>query len=158
MENKVDVIEAIPIAGAPIGGSVDPQWERLKTSKLPEDKGKEGLRLSMDGPGKTNKQKAIVEFLCPTRDQGRRRIRRDKDTKARDNENRDNNTTTSKEVDDGAGGRLKYVSYETEKDKDAKVLRLEWTTNHACENGEEDDGDKKPSSGHWGFFTWLIIM
>ncbi len=107
----------------------------------------------MEGGSKKDKQKAVVDFLCPTKKEERKRLRRDKDGKEDDDEEDD--TADSEEVDDGAGGRLKFVKYEAV--EDVMVLNLEWTTKYACEDAKEDGG-KKDSSGHWGFFTWLIIM
>ena len=65
---------------------------------------------------------------------------------------------------DGAGGILKFTSYDLV--GESKVLNLEWQTPHACEDSAKDgsgkggggkDG-KSEGGGHWGFFTWLIIM
>lgn len=156
MEDKIDVVEAIPIAGeysTTIGGRLEPHWTRLKTSGLSGDKGKEGLRLSMEGGSTKEKQRAVVEFLCPPKSEERRRLRRAKDD---EDDDEDDDTAPGEEVDDGAGGRLKYVSYESA--GEVKVLNLEWTTQHACEDAKDDNNEKKSSSGHWGFFTWLIIM
>ncbi len=153
MEDKVEFIEAIPIAGATIGGSFDPHWTRLKTSDSPADREKEGLRLTMEGGSKKEKQKAVVELLCPRKDEERRRLRRDKDN---NDDDEDDDTATGEVVSDGAGGRLKYLSYEPA--GDVMVLSLEWTTKFACEDAKGNDDEKKSSSGHWGFFTWLIIM
>lgn len=158
MEDHVDFFDAIPIAGEYLtstGRRLDPHWTRLKTSDLSGDKGKEGLRLSMEGGSKKDKQRAVVEFLCPPKEEERRRQRRDKDDKD-DDEGEDDDTATGEEVDDGAGGRLKYVSYESA--GEVMVLNLEWTTPFACEDATDDNEEKKSSSGHWGFFTWLIIM
>ena len=125
------------------GRHLEPQWSRLKTSDSPADREKEGLRLSMQGGDKNKKQKAVVEFLCPPKQEDRRRLRRGKG----------GHTATGEEVDDDHDGRLKYISYAQV--EDTMVLSLEWTTKYACENANDE---VKTSSGHWGFFTWLIIM
>ena len=57
-------------------------------------------------------------------------------------------------IDDGQGGTLKYISWAPE--GGSTVLRLEWETTHACENSSAPTNSS--SSGHWGFFTWFIIM
>lgn len=102
----------------------------------------------MEGKSEKDKRRAVVEFLCSREDDERRRQRRDKIGK-------DDYEGEDEVVDDGVGGKLKYVSYELA--GEVEVLNLEWTTQYACEDaaGEEEE---KPSSGHWGFFTWLIIM
>ena len=110
----------------------------------------------MEGGSKKDKQKAVVEFLCPRKKEERRQLRRDKDDKkAKKDDDEEDDTADSEEVDDGAGGRLKFMKYEPV--EDVWVLNLEWTTEYACEDAKENEG-KKMSSGHWGFFTWLIIM
>ena len=148
----------IPIAGefsTTIGGSLDPQWTRLKTSSAPDDRGKEGLRLEMGGgkyeedDGKVRPQKAVVEFLCNENDEERRRA-----VSRRDNEEEGpGRNKAAEETDDGEGGKLKFLSYKYV--GDSKVLSLEWQTKYACENAKSDGGK---SGGHWGFFTWFIIV
>ena len=149
--------------GHSIGGHLDAKYVRLKGSDSTSDREKEGVRLTLKG-GKHEKQdqKAIVEFLCQ-RDEKFEQVRRNAEDK--DKEENDDDQNSGKDVDhddsgekqdDGHGGSLKFVSWEDEEDK-TKVLRLEWNTKYACEDfdGEVDDGS---GSGHWGFFTWLIVM
>jgi hypothetical protein len=45
------------------------------------------------------------------------------------------------------------------------VLRLDWRTKYACPttvddtpSKEKDPDTTKPTTKHWGFLTWLIIM
>jgi Autophagy-related protein 27 len=50
------------------------------------------------------------------------------------------------------------------------VLRLDWRTKHACpttvdndtpskdKDKDKDNDPSKPTTKHWGFLTWLIIM
>lgn len=157
-ENSTQIIGAIPIAGEYLntGENLNPKWTRLKSSPSASDRAKEGLRLEMNGAkypqdetGK--KQKAVVEFLCDAPEQSRRRwlAARDDDTK----DGKDD-PEARKEVDDGHGGRLKFLSYDDV--LDTQVLSLEWRTKYACENSTDRGQDS--GSGHWGFFTWLIIM
>ena len=131
------------------------------------------------------KQETVIEFLCDRKgddesgDKRRRaqalelstiaskgRIRRDDDDDS-DNDGDDNDDNDlpdlphgGESTSDGAGGTLKYISYDTVGDK--KILSLEWHTTHACEDGAKDSPNKgkanNDSGGHWGFFTWLIIM
>lgn len=144
---------------------MNPKWSSLKTSPSPEDRQKDGLRLEMNGakypPDKTGKkQKAVIEFLCDAKEQERRRKlsgvspREDDDDSNKDDDNKDEeNPNAGDEVDDLNGGRLKFVEYV---DVDGTMtLNLEWRTKYACEDAKPDPGT---SSGHWGFFTWLIIM
>ena len=148
------------------GGALDPKWTRLKTSNSLADREKEGLRLVMNGGKYENrKQKAIIEFIClpGSKDADRRRDdipiiyeEEDDDNAWGDDANDGDNDDDKSEgvTDDGHGGKLKFIKWEEE--EDAKVLRLEWDTKYACEDATVS-GDKS-SSGHWGFFTWFIIM
>ena len=92
------------------------------------------------------KQKTVIEFYC-SRD-------RDNAVEKRDEDEREDkgNDKSQEEVDDGQGGRLKFLSYEDEKDE--TVLRLEWKTVHACEDAKDVGGQ----SGGWGFFSWFFFM
>ena len=176
-EHKEMAGNTIPIAGEYYhltGDSLDPKWTRLKTSASNSDREKEGLRLEMSGPKfEKVKQKAIIEFICkPDTDYDRKRRRSGSDffgvdNKAADedkdpNEGADDGDDDEEEdksgeiTDDGHGGKLKYISWDTEKDQ-TRVLRLQWDTKYVCEDAENLDDDKS-SSGHWGIFTWFIIM
>ena len=157
--------DVIPIAGEfshNTGGALDPKWTRLKTSASNADREKEGLRLEMNGGSfEKKKQKAIVEFICQPdlKDEDRRRdgfVRpyEDGDDDEKDGSENSEDDKNGEVADDGHGGKLKFISWEEE--KDVKVLRLEWDTKYACEDAK-DSGDES-SSGHWGFFTWFIIM
>ena len=109
---------------------------------------------------KMRDQKAIVEFLCDRKDESgeRRRARLARDEsddgeKVADAPN-DEERKKKEQVDDGEGGVLKFVSYKEVGEDD--ILSLEWRTKYACEDRTDDAGES--SSGHWGFFTWFIIM
>ena len=180
----------ITIAGRVDGRPLDPVWTRLNTSSHPQDRHREGLRLKMGGGlfpinGRKTKQETVIEFLCKREGDGesedmrrraeapefltdpsRRKIKKDDDDDSdKDGDDNDNDgfpelphdgETTS----DGAGGTLKYISYDMVGDN--KVLSLEWRTPRACEDDAKDSPNKgktdDSSGGHWGFFTWLIIM
>lgn len=148
----------IPIAGEyyhTIGGSLDPKWTRLKTSSAPDDRGKEGLRLEMGGgkypedDGKVWPQKAVIEFLCneATEEKQRSASGIDKEDEG------DERNKAAEETDDGVGGKLRFLDYGYVGEN--KVLSLEWQTKYACENAKGDGGK---AGGHWGFFTWFIII
>lgn len=148
MENVTTEVRAIPIAGdftISTGGALDPKWTRLKTSTRPADRDKEGVMLEMGGgrytdDGKTQKQKAVVEFLCDGRSEERRRggvARRDDDDgeeKEGDGDD-DEDSHEREETDDGEGGTLKFISYKDVGDD--KILSLEWHTKYACEGASE---------------------
>lgn len=166
IENVNGTIEkAIGIAGEYMqtGEHLDAKWTRLKSSASHGDRQKDGLRLEMNGakypPDKTGlKQKAVVEFLCDAKEQERRRgliagiNAREEDDKEDGDEDAED-PEAGEETDDGKGGKLKFLSYENV--EGVMVLNLEWTTKYACEDAKKDPVS---SSGHWGFFTWLIIM
>lgn len=158
IENSTIIERVIPIAGdftLSIGGVLDPKWTRLKTSTLPADRGREGLGLKMGGGRygdegeKEQRQKAVVEFLC---DKGPEE--RPRGISRRDDEKNGGENHGNEKIDDGEGGTLSFLSYEDVGDE--KVLSLEWHTKYACEGAEESGG--KSSGGHWGFFTWFVIM
>ena len=160
IEHKNTTHGVIPIAGEfgpTTGGSLDPKWTRLKSSSAPDDRGKEGLRLEMGGgkykeeeDGKMHDQKAVVEFLCDksTEERPRALSRRD------DEEEGDEKDKEAEETDDGEGGKLKFLNYELVGHSQVHVLSLQWNTKYACENAKVDG----KGGGHWGFFTWFIIM
>ena len=166
----------IPIAGAHTlskGGDLDPKWTRLKTSPSHTDSQLEGLRLQIFG-GKYagRKQSAVVEFLCPGKeerrsDEGRRRGQsRDAaaDDEADDREGGENEVDSDEEeikeeIEDGAGGTISFLSYgEVATDDKEDVLRLKWTTPHACEDAINKPETGGSSGAQWGFFTWFIVM
>lgn len=99
---------------------------------------------------------AIMEFLCPAKGEERRRSYQaltaedDDDKKGEENDA----DKSGEETDDGDGGTIKLLSWDNQ-DK-PKTLRLKWETKHACENAAGEGGGS--SKGHWGFFTWFILM
>lgn len=92
------------------------------------------------------KQKAIVEFICIRQSEERRTMY---GVSTAEDEDR-----SGEETDDEHGGKIKILSWLDE--EEAKVLRLQWDTQYACEDAK--DGGGSSSSGHWGFFTWFILM
>lgn len=154
VENVTTITDTIPIAGdygLSIGGDLDPQWKRLKSSDSPADREKEGVRLEVNG-GKYEgkKQKAFIDFICIPKDP-KEEERRDWNEYLTEEDDTDK---SGEEVDDEHGGKIKFMSWENE--EDAKALRLEWHTWYACEDAV--GGNNLSSSGHWGFFTWFILM
>ena len=158
IENITIIERVIPIAGnfeLSLGPALDPKWTRLKTSSRPADRGREGVELEIGGgrypqdSKNGEKQKAVVEFLCDKKPEERRgNLRRD------GQEEGDGEGNEKDSADDGEGGTLSFSSYEMVGDE--RVLGLTWQTKYACEDAQEDSG--RSGGGHWGFFTWFIIM
>ncbi|SLM37818.1 Autophagy-related protein 27 [Lasallia pustulata] len=122
------------------GRSLDPKWQRLKPASS-------GIRLEMHGgklpPPHGRKQMAVIDFLCPAAAA--------ETAAATDGE--------EGEGDGEEGAGLRFVGYgpaEEEEGKETDVLRLEWRTRYACEGSIGKGGEGK--GGHWGFFTWFILM
>lgn len=164
---------AFPIAGLEPGGggSKDPEITRLKK----QDSEAEGVRVKLSGGEIREDLKkrgkpaaAVIEFQCdPDRtglegltefdeedsddesdSEKERRIRRDDGDDEHDGDKDDKGS---------ADGRrsLQFKSFGAV-DDNLYVLRLDWKTKYACESYSRDN--PKSSNGHWGFFTWLIIM
>ena len=153
-------LDAIPIAGNYLheGASLDPKWTRFKASSSHGDREKEGLRLEMHGRKHDHfNQMAVVEFLCDADKEKEERRQGLPNLRLRQEKDDDNAVPHfNQEEDDGNGGLLKFQGY-NEADH-TKILSLEWTTRTACEDAVDDEPEKGSTSGHWGFFTWLIIM
>ncbi|KAL8781123.1 MAG: hypothetical protein Q9203_000810 [Teloschistes exilis] len=150
-------MDAIPIAGQYTtngGTELDPEITRLATSSSPSDREKEGFRLSLQGPKHQGlKQKAVIEFLCYKAEDRDLRARGENAGTLEDDAGEEDHSATDEISDDGYGGTLKYLDYDVVGDD--KVLIMEWRTKYACEGeGKSPAG----SSGHWGFFTWFIIV
>ncbi|KAL9616154.1 MAG: hypothetical protein Q9204_008608, partial [Flavoplaca sp. TL-2023a] len=129
------------------------------------DREKEGFRLALHGPKYPEKngvkQKAVIEFLCNDKAEEKEVMEKRGSVAARkadvdgDGEEEDH-SATGEMADDGHGGTLKYLDYSMV--GDSQVLSLEWQTKYACEDAGKRGDDDKKSSGHWGFFTWFIII
>lgn len=165
-ENSTSFEDAIPIAGKFTlhgGTELDPEITRLKTSSSASDREKEGFRLALQGPKYPDKngqkQKAVIEFLCSDKAEEKKAMKRGLTArKDEDDEDGEEDHSASGEIaDDGHGGTVKYIDYSMV--GESKVLSLEWRTKYACEDAAKKGGDDKASSsGHWGVFTWFIIM
>ncbi|KAL8996948.1 MAG: hypothetical protein Q9169_003654 [Polycauliona sp. 2 TL-2023] len=166
-ENSTSFEAAIPIAGQYTlhgGTELDPDITRLKTSSTASDREKEGFRLVVHGPKypekNGHKQQAVIEFLCADKAEEKMKGKRGlvvarKDEDAEDGDEEDH-SATGEVADDGHGGTVKYIDYSMV--GDSQVLSLEWRTKFACEDAAKKGGNDKNSSGHWGFFTWFIII
>lgn len=146
----------LEIAGqytASTGGALDPKWTRLKTSSSNADSQLEGLDLVIHGKTYEQKhQKAIIRFLCLRKDKDFEKRKREDSGDDRDDKQKGWNDRL--EVDDGNGGRLKFLRHQTEGDD--SVLRLEWKTEFACEDAVSGGGSG--GKGGWGFFSWFFFM
>jgi hypothetical protein len=149
-DGRDEVTEAIPVAGELKdygGGHLDPKCTRLDPSDSNYDSKRGGLKIELNGGfrGK-RKQKAVVEFLC---DPNRTGTELDIDSEDK-HEGEEEQPAIS-------GSSLKFIKYDKYlPDTDVDVLWLEWYTKYACENQKDEDDAAK--SGHWGFFTWFLIM
>ncbi|MCJ1470140.1 hypothetical protein MMC07_008785 [Pseudocyphellaria aurata] len=160
IENINGTIEsAIGVAGEyqhSTSEALNPKWTSLKSSPSADDRQKDGLRLEMNGAkyppdSSGKKQKAVIEFLCNAKEEERRRGVRPREDDDDGEDEEDPNAPD--EVDDGKGGRLKFIEYVDV--EGTMTLNLEWKTKYACEDVKPDPAS---STGHWGFFTWLIII
>ncbi|KAF2461970.1 autophagy-related protein 27 [Lineolata rhizophorae] len=184
-EDDIKIVDrVVPIAGdypTSNGRALDPMWTRLRDSASNTDSNKEGLRLELHGgkypeKRKGQKQKAVIEFLCDPDRTGlegidgsslgpsegevesalaaaERRIRREEPEGDGDDSGDDDDADDPE--DDHRS--LKFISYKVEGEDNIMVLRLSWLTKHACER-DTNDGNGSSGSGHWGFFTWFIII
>lgn len=148
-EVRDEISKVIAIAGEledDGGGSLDAKCTRLKTSKSQE---KEGLRIELNGGvygDPERKQNAVVEFLCDP----------DRTGRETDLDPEDKYEGGESEPIEGDSS-LKFISYGPDlPDTKVDTLRLEWHTKYACESQKDEDDSAK--SGHWGFFTWFLIM
>lgn len=154
-----DVLDHMDIAGnyELNGRKLEPKLQRLKTAPSHADSQREGVRIELGG-GYFHQRKngAIIEFLC-VREGPTERRRGDEEGDDKKDDDKEDPGKGGEEVDDGKGGKLKFVSYgpRSEESPD-QVLRLTWLTKYACENAVSEPSEK--TSTHWGFFTWIFVM
>ncbi|KAL3463234.1 autophagy-related protein 27 [Aspergillus heterothallicus] len=177
-DGEVDDAYSFPIVGfEPMGhGAPDPVVKRLK--KLDSDR--EGLQVELKGGwypvGDKGKRKhkdasAVIEFECdPDRSgleglvaetsESKLRVREENKGDGGDDKNGEGEGGGDDEgkepLDDGSRPErsLQYKSF-GKADDESYVLRLNWKTRYACDDYALS---RENSSGHWGFFTWLIII
>lgn len=144
------------------GKDLNAKWETLSESNSHADSEKDGLRLTMNGgthPLNDEKrpQKVIVEFLCDKTLVGDENLWNPEDKydsgKDKRAEREDDEPEDGETGDDTNKPSLQFHSYDT---GDVDILRLDWRTKYACLDAK-DEKDRDPN-GHWGFFTWFIIM
>lgn len=143
---------AFPIVGLDhMGyGAKDPEITRLK--KL--DSEREGLQVKLWGGEYLNDKKekkragAVVEFQCDPERSGLEGLHTQED-----DEKRAQQITSDSDSD---AESLQFKSFGPGDDS-TYILKLDWRTKYSCDNYLRDNKGKS-SGGHWGFFTWFIIM
>lgn len=183
-DSKADVpLEHRVIAGEAEDRALGETFTRLSTSASEKDKGKEGVRVVLQGGQfQDRKQKAVVDLLCKDSVEGTEgEIDPDKDLSKpsattsqpavatataagssvrvvrADDKNKDGVPVQIKKPD----AALIWESYGPSEEEPGSVdaLKLTWYTKHACEKTSGGGGgDGKDESKHWGFFTWIIIL
>ncbi|KAF2194794.1 hypothetical protein K469DRAFT_706282 [Zopfia rhizophila CBS 207.26] len=159
----------VPIAGTYTlnsGTEIDARFSLLRNSKSHSDAGREGVRAELHGgryPFKKGgmPQQAIIEFVCDKERTGLEGDEKDEggegdDGKDKKEEGREKKLRRRDDKgceDSNKSLRFCGYTYEEEKDKTIGVLRLDWRTKYACEDAVDEISD-----GHWGFFTWFIII
>lgn len=153
-------------------GQLNAHFELLRDSKSNSDQGREGLRAELHGGRfpyddhkKGEDQRAIIEFVCDKDREGTEKGEVDDGGDREDDDGEGDGKDEKRKLrlrSDGNGSKcedsdasLRFCGYqqeETERNKKATTLRLEWRTKYACEDAPQD------SSSHWGFFTWFIII
>lgn len=166
-DNQTDVLmDSWPLAGdlRDYGGKdLNAKWESLSESDSHADSEKEGLRVSMNGghhkSDGNRPQKVIVEFICDKDLFGDENLYDPEDKYDGDDGKEKRDETEEPEdgekEDPAKQPSLKLVKYD-KTGVDFDILRLEWKTKFACLDAK-DQKDRDPN-GHWGFFTWFIIM
>jgi autophagy-related protein 27 len=161
---------AFPIAGLEhLGhGAKDAEITRLQK----QDPDREGLLVKLYGgeylEDHNNSKKAtaaVIEFQCdPDRSgleglEALQEVNLDSDSQRR--RRRETVPTGDDQGDDKDSGggaddsqSLRFKSFKLV--DDTYILRLDWKTRYSCDNYVKDRDEA--SNGHWGFFTWLIIM
>ncbi|KUL81398.1 hypothetical protein ZTR_10985, partial [Talaromyces verruculosus] len=174
-DGRSDPLKSLPIAGyenALGGGSKDVEINLLKSI----DPDTEGVRVKISGgtiPEPELKKKypasAIIDFQCDPNRTGLEGLKNDDDldqatdSKLRRREDSDEGKDGDKEGEDKPAPKtssLTFQSFSLVDDKEGFVLRLDWKTKYACEDYKRENPGSGGGNGggHWGFFTWLIII
>ncbi|KAF2740833.1 hypothetical protein EJ04DRAFT_558801 [Polyplosphaeria fusca] len=167
---------------------IDAKFSLLAKSGSNADVGRQGVRAELHGgrfpfdDAKTGRdQMAIIEFVCDPERTGLEGDEKDEgdglpdndddkekdgdkdkdDDKEKDGDKEEKRWNLGKKEESGSGkcedsdASLRFCGYNKEDDEKTKVdvLRLEWRTKYACRDAPSDS-----EGGHWGFFTWFIII
>ncbi|PYH95084.1 hypothetical protein BO71DRAFT_398300 [Aspergillus ellipticus CBS 707.79] len=148
-------------------GSKDPEITRLKTV----DSSRDGLLVKLSGGeyevnGKKKDAGAAIEFECDPDRTGLEGLRTSEDSERRRRDESSGEGEGNNGTDTDVDRSLQFKSFgPSDDDKDdSYVLKLNWRTRYACENGKGGGGDTpaddtdRDGSSHWGFFTWIIIL
>lgn len=144
-------------------GTKDPEITRLK--KIDSDR--EGLLVKLSGgeyakdenQKKKKKAAAVIEFQCDRERSGLEGLQtgdEDEGTSSTQTVVRRDDDEGEDGGDDDDGRSLKFVSFGPG-DDDNYILKLDWKTKYACDDYLKEKQEEE-AGGHWGFFTWLIIM
>lgn len=102
---------------------------------------------------------AVIDFKCDHERSGLEGLQSQEETESPE---RRTFTTLQKREDGGSGEgedtsrSLQFTSFGPG-DDNTYLLKLDWRTKYACDDYLSDNKGKS-SGGHWGFFTWFIIM
>jgi hypothetical protein len=126
----------------------------------PDRTGLEGLTTEKSGDSDKNKEDKDKE-----EEESKKRFRREDDDDKKegdgeeegDDKDKDNSGDKADGEQDTSDRSLQLKSFGLVDDK-YYILRLDWKTKYACENYLSDNPSDSSGSGHWGFFTWMIIM
>lgn len=132
----------------------DPTTEGLRV-KLSGGLVKDGAVSTQTDSSKDKPAAAVIEFQCDPNRTGLEHLHNDDDLDKKTNKKMSRQDDDKDKDDDDPS--LKFKSFELVDDK-SWILRLDWKTKYACENYERENPSEPTGGGHWGLFTWLIIM
>lgn len=100
---------------------------------------------------------AVIEFQCDPERSGLEGLHTEQDTEKR--AGRSITALEKREDSDQEGDSSQSLQFKSfgPGDDNTYILKLDWRTKYACDNYLSDNKGKS-SGGHWGFFTWFIIM
>ncbi|KAL5338457.1 autophagy-related protein 27 [Aspergillus crustosus] len=161
---------AFPIVGLDhMGhGAKDPEIKRLKEI----DAEREGLRVRLSGgeypvgDKKTKDAGAVIDFECDPDKSGLEGLAENVKRLLRARAESEDGNGDEKEGNEDGEDKLPFYNGSNpdrslqfkgfgKGEGDTYVLELNWKTRYACDDYLKN---REPSSGHWGFFTWLIIL
>lgn len=174
--DKTPTDQVIPIV---VGSSEKPfAWDvKRLPAEDPEKKNakKEGLRVTLSGSSYQQRgQRAVIDFRCDPglvgteeewesideykKEEKEKKRRDDEGDGGDDGDGGEDDASTPEEQLKKEGAALIWEGYRHDRDEDGKdmdSLYLTWYTKHACDAAVDEPAAE---SGHWGFFTWLVIL
>ncbi|OXV08490.1 hypothetical protein Egran_03747 [Elaphomyces granulatus] len=112
----------------------------------PDKSGLEGLEDSETSDAAANRRRSQLEATSDD-NTGDDKDGDDKDGDDKDGDDHDDGSNPSRSLQFKS---FKFID-------DTYILSLDWKTRYACDDYLKNRKDGSPS-GHWGFFTWLIII